>query len=685
VTEGGGEEQASGADTGTPAVFISYASQDTVVADAVVLALERQGLKCWVAPRDVTPGEFYADAIVRALNDAPIFVLVLTANAVTSPHVLREVERASAKRHPIISFRIGSVSLPPALEYFLSASHWLDASASGIDGTLPKLVAAVQRLVAGPSVADPGHVGDSVNSVGNLFQHPTVGRAPSTRVSLPAVAFTALIAAIVVYLVVDKLWLSKHTASERQTSAEPPAAAAAPAALVISKESVAVLPFLDMSEKKDQEYFSDGLSEELIDLLTKVPGLHVTARKSSFYFKGKSEDIPTIAKRLLVAYVLEGSVRKSGNRLRVTAQLVRADNGYHLWSETYDRNVDDIFKVQDEIAGAVVKELKISLLGTEKTRPAPTANSEAYALYMQAGALILRGAVTDSARAADYLQLAIKLDPKFAPAYARLTQVRTFQYENGSLPYEQAIVEARRAAQQAIELDPTLSAAHLSMARVHYFEWDWGSAEAEIQRARQLDPGDADALRWAGISARTLGHLSESIGLLQQAVDLDPLNGANYAMLTEAHLAGGEFAAAELACRKAIELAPPNGFGARAGLGTILVAIGRPAAALTVFEQLDDEDDREAGKALAYFALGRKADSDAALAVLETRFAGTDAYAIAQVQAYRGEINEAFKWLDRAYRQRAPSLNFAKTDWSLTKLRGDPRYKGFLRKMNLPE
>jgi adenylate cyclase len=248
------------------------------------------------------------------------------------------------------------------------------------------------------------------------------------------------------YFVVDKFWLSKHAGSERPVAALAPAAA--PVAPAISEKSVAVLPFLDMSEKKDQEYFSDGISEELIDLLTKVPGLHVPARTSSFYFKGKSEDIPTIAKRLLVAHVIEGSVRKSGNRLRVTAQLVRADNGYHLWSETYDRKVDDIFKVQDEIAGAVVKALKVSLLDTEGARAAPTANSEAYALYMQARALILRGAVTDSARAADYLQLAIKLDPKFAPAYARLTQVRTFQYENGALPYEQAIVEARRAAQK---------------------------------------------------------------------------------------------------------------------------------------------------------------------------------------------------------------------------------------------
>ena len=679
MAEGDGEGQATGAHGGTPDVFISYASQDTVVADAVVLAIERQGLKCWVAPRDVTPGEFYADAIVRALNAARIFVLVLTENAVTSPHVLREVERTSAKRHPIISFRIGFVSLPPALEYFLSASHWLDASTSGIDSALPKLVEAVQHLVAVPSVADPAHAGDSAMPVRDLFPHRPDGTVPSQRLSRPAIVFAAVIAAIVVYLAMDKLWLAKHIAA-----VAPATAPAAPA--VISEKSVAVLPFLDMSEKKDQEYFSDGLSEELIDLLTKVPGLRVPARTSSFYFKGKSEDIPTIAKRLLVAHVLEGSVRKSGNRLRVTAQLIRADTGYHLWSETYDRKFDDIFKVQDEIASAVVKALKLSLLENESKRVAPTSNSEAYSLYMQSHAFLLRGTAGDGAKAGEYLQQAIRLDPAFAPAYARLTQVRTFQYESGALPFEQARDAARAAAQRALELDPTLAAAHLAMARVHaWFNWDWNAVGAEIERARQLDPGDADAVRWAGIHALTLGQFNEAIGLFQQAVDLDPLNAANHAMLCGAATSAGRLALAELACRKAIELAPPDGFGSRGGLAVIMLASGQPAAALTISEHRDDEDDRDWGKALAYFALGRKADSDAALADLEKRFAKNDAYAIAEIHAYRGEGDQALDWLNRAYLLHAHELVSIKGDWLLIKLRSSARFKALLLKMNLPD
>jgi len=278
-------------------VFISYASQDVAVADAIVAALECHGLKCWIAPRDVTPGEFYADAIVRALNVARTLVLVLTENAATSQHVLREVERSSAKRHSIISFRIGSVSLPPALEYFLSASHWLDASASGVDSALPKLVEAVQRL-ATSAVVDSGQ----------------------------------------------------------------------PAALAPPPRSVAVLPFADMSEKKDQEYFADGMAEEIINLLAQVSDLRVPARTSSFYFRGKSTKVPDIARELGVAHVLEGSIRRSGNHLRVTAKLVRADNGYHLWSETYDRDLHDVFKVQDDIANAVVQALQITLMGGPLTR-----------------------------------------------------------------------------------------------------------------------------------------------------------------------------------------------------------------------------------------------------------------------------------------------------------------------------
>src|ERR1039457_838779 len=518
MPEGGGEEQATDAHISTPDVFISYASQDTVVADAVVLALESQGLKCWVAPRDVTPGEFYADAIVRALNAARVFVLVLTENAVTSPHVLGEVERTSAKRHPIISFRIGSVFLPPALEYFLSASHWLDARASGIDTRLPKLVEAVKHLVTGPSVAAAAHAGDSAKPIGDLFPHSPDGPRPKQRLSRPAVAFTAVIAAIVVYLVVDNLWLSKHITSERPIAAETPVAAPAPAptASAISEKSVAVLPFVDMSEKKDQEYFSDGLSEELIDKLAHSTDLKVIARTSSFQFKGKNEDMRTIGQKLGVANLLEGSVRTSGKTLRVTAQLIKVSDGSHVWSESYDRGMGDIFKVQDSIAAAVVSALQTTL-GKFTSSQDKSPNIEAYNALLRARYFYNKQTTKDLERAIAELEEAIRLEPRYAAAWVEIAAAYNSLGIGGTIPPKQAYAEARKAVDQALAIDPNLAAAHGMLGTLEWnYNRDFEAAEREYSRARDLDPNPAKVLRYEGFTALAYGQIDKAIRTFQK-------------------------------------------------------------------------------------------------------------------------------------------------------------------------
>ena len=278
----------------------------------------------------------------------------------------------------------------------LSASHWLDASA-GAEAAFPKLIEAVRgRMASGPAdgltlasaAADTSKQSAQAAAVKSAADE-SQGSLRSAAAAPPKRRIIAWLAALAVaaglaYVAVDKFQASKHRAADAQSGSGTPAApeAVAPIAAT-SEQSIAVLPFADMSEKKDQEYFSDGLAEELIGLLAKIPGLHVPARTSSFYFKGKQTTIAEIAKALGVANVLEGSVRKSGNTLRITAQLIRADNGYDVWSETYDRQLDDIFKVQDEIAGAVVKALKVSLMGAAPQTTAPTQNSDAYALYLR--------------------------------------------------------------------------------------------------------------------------------------------------------------------------------------------------------------------------------------------------------------------------------------------------------------
>jgi tetratricopeptide (TPR) repeat protein len=224
------------------------------------------------------------------------------------------------------------------------------------------------------------------------------------------------------------------------------------------------------------------------------------------------------------------------------------------------------------------------------------------------------------------------------------------------------------------------------MAKVYFiFDWDWSAAAVEIQKARQLDPLDGDAIRLAGVLAKSMGRLDEASGLFQQAISLDPLSATNYVQLAEANADRGNYAAAELGFRKGVELAPPSGFGGRAALAELLLATGKPAEALTSFEGLEDEDARLWGRAMAYFALGRKSDSERALADLENRFASDNAYSIALVHAYCGEIDQSFAWLDRAYAHKDLGLIVIKTDPFLQNLRGDPRYKLFLRKMNLLE
>jgi adenylate cyclase len=490
------------------------------------------------------------------------------------------------------------------------------------------------------------------------------------------------------YFVVDKFWLSQRVSTERAATTVVTIAPASPApASEVPDKSVAVLPFVDMSEKKDQEYFSDGLSEELIDMLTKIPDLRVPARTSSFYFKGKSEDIPTIARRLMVAHVLEGSVRKSGMYLRITAQLVRADNGYHLWSQTYDRKLDDIFKIQDEIAGAVVGALKVSLADSSDLKVTTPKNSEAYTLYLQGRAI--HGNAGNKAQedsAAEYMRQAIKADPTFAEAWAWLAIVLADDVFNYYVRADAVAAEMRHASERALALDPNLSDAHGAKGMIAWnLDWDWEAGLAESQKAYDLDPSDAGNARILGAFMWNLHGASDTVlALLQKAIELDPVNYLCYASIGEYYMLVGKLPEAETALRKSMDLLP-TGYGVHSDLGTVFLLRGEAAAALAEFQRESDESARRNGSAQAYFALGRRAEADAALSELERMDATTRPSYIAETLAFRGEIDQAFAWLDRAYQQRDPGLFNIKVDPLMKSLQGDRRWKAFLRKMKLPE
>jgi len=676
VTEGSGEQKASGTHPGATDVFISYASPDISVAHAICSALERGGHTCWIAPRNVVPGEFYADAIVHAIDRARVIVLVLSTNAAGSPHVLREVERASSKRHPVVSLRTDLAPLPAALEYFLNTSHWLDASATGLESAMPKLVEAVRHLVAAPVGVDR----DATTGTAPISGSATVGRRPGRLV----IALCGVIAVGLGYIAVDKIWLARHTAAEPAVAALAPATT--PAAPAIPEKSVAVLPFTDMSEKKDQEYFSDGMTEEIIDLLVKVPDLHVPARTSSFYFKGKSEDIPTIARRLMVAHVLEGSVRTAGKNVRITAQLVRADNGYHLWSETYDRKVDDVFKVQDEIAAAVVKALKVSLLEGSLPQAEKPENAAAHALFLQGTYFQERDTREDLVKAVHFLEQAVQLAPTSAAYWAQLSRAYSNENTNATVPWKTVRDRALQAADKALALDPKLPEAHIAKAKIAlYLDLDFPTAASEIAKARDLNPTMIDVVEWSAAIATALGHTDEELRLSKQNAALDPLSTNAFNQLALLCFNMGRFAEAEAAAREALNLNPGTE-GAHLTIGlAILERGGDPAAALAEIANEPDADGRVFTRALANQMIGHPAEADKWIAAHSSAGSRTDAYNIALLHAVRGEADQAFASLELAYRQHDSGLVALKTDLYLKNIRTDPRYNALLRKLKLPE
>jgi TolB-like protein/predicted negative regulator of RcsB-dependent stress response len=478
---------------------------------------------------------------------------------------------------------------------------------------------------------------------------------------------------------VDKLKSSKQAASERTAATAAPAAA--PAAAAISDKSVAVLPFVDMSEKKDQAYFSDGLSEELIDMLTKVPDLRVPARTSSFYFKEQHATIAEIAKALGVAHILEGSVRRAGNTIRVTVQLIRADNGYHLWSETYDRDLKDVFKVQDDISRMVVERLKLTLVNAVPSAAARSANPEVHNLYLQGRYFLQNETAGDLEKAIGFFQRAIAIDPSYAPAWGGLGYAEFRQVANGNVPVLQGLEKANTAAQKAIELDPTLAEPYQVLSQVKMSgSHDWAGARAALDKALQTDPNNVSALIGEAHLTRTVGNADEALAKFRRALDRDPLNLLNRRYVARVLFFAGRLDEAEATVRQVLEMSPSFP-AAHYELGRILLAKGQIAAAVLEFEA-EKSGWREFGLPLGYHAAGRKAEANAALAALVRHSAGSE-FQVGETYAYFGDPDQAFLWLDRAI-DHDPGIQWLRGDPLFKDITADPRYAALLRKLNLP-
>jgi TolB-like protein/Flp pilus assembly protein TadD len=486
-------------------------------------------------------------------------------------------------------------------------------------------------------------------------------------------------------------WRYQRTSETMPPVATPvssvPAVASPMATAAPNEKSIAVLPFADMSAEKNQEYMSDGMAEELLNLLAQVPDLKVIARTSSFAFKGKDVPIAEIARQLNVAHVVEGSIRKSGNTLRITAQLIRTADSTQLWSETYDRPLDDIFAVQDEIANAIVQALQIKLMGGNlSSREGGTQNLEAYQLYLRAVSANFQNTRSSLDAAGEYLEQAIKLDPDYGLAWSQLSEISVNKADQGLVNVTEGYERARRAAQRAAQLSPELAEARARLQYVHVaFDWDWVAAEADGRQALAITTTDPEVLNTAGVLSYVLGRWDNAERQLRAALVRDPLN--TYAMwnLGFTYYGAGRFADSEGVYRKLLEIQPDFVWGHNY-LGLTLLAQGNAEEALAVVQQQVDDGERLKVLPIVLQAAGRPAESDEALRAQIARWANTGAFYVAMTYAYRGDHDHAIEWLERAYQQKDTWLATTITGEQLFKgMADDPRYKALLRKLNLPE
>ena len=526
-----------------------------------------------------------------------------------------------------------------------------------------------------------------------------VPRPPKkSRVLIPVTALLVILALL------GGWWLMRHSSGNRQASAvaTPNIVPTAPANSPDQK-SVAVLPFVNLSDDKGSEYFSDGVSEELLTVLQKIPGMHVAARTSAFSFKGKNATAQEIGQKLGVAHLVEGSVRKAGDAVRIAARLTRADTGEELWSENFTRDLKDVFAVQSELAEKIVAQVR-DRLTTGDAGPADkqkiqaevqaaekggTKNVDAHQLYLQGRFYENRHSERSAREALAAYQHAVELDPGFALAWAGLAATRVwfcaFATEGGLKSFDANLSSARDATARALAIEPNLPEALLARASIEIsFDYNWNAAAQTLSKALELAPADPNIVIAAGNLEIARGNVDRALELYRKAVALDPVNPQARAFLAFNLAATKRFAEAQAEYPRVVELNPAAPW-AHAGLGLSFLLEGK-------FEEAVSATEGEAGEwaqllivACARWSQKKIADADAALGKLTKDFAETAAYQIAEVHAYRGDKDKAFEWLERARRQRDGGLPGLRKDPLLVNLYDDERWKAFLHTVGLSD
>jgi len=687
--------------TAAGAVFLSYASQDAEAAQRICDALRAAGIEVWFDKSELRGGDAWDRRIREQIHECRLFMPIVSAHteARIEGYFRREWKLAVDRTHDLserVAFLVPVVidstseqkaDVPDAFRHV----QWTRLAGGE---TSPAFVARIQKLLvpgAPTRAAAPTPSGSTAARPSKSRLHPTwTSNAVLWGIS-------ALLVMGLAYLIAVRLWPPQHSqasAGSQKTTSSTSATPSTAAAFNPPPHSIAVLPFVNLSGDKEQEYFSDGLTEELLNSLSRISALQVAARTSSFSFQGEHPDIATVAHKLNVGAVLEGSVRRSSHTIRVTAQLVNGVTGFHLWSETYDRGLGDSLKLQTEIATAVASALKVTLLGNEaaKIDVGGTHNPAAFDLYLRA----LKAALApmppgnriklEAAVIADYTG-AINLDPNYALAYAARSLAFLERGTDSDTPREVMRVsydKAQADARKAIALAPDLADGHLALALLYEKTLEFTRASEEFERALALGSGTARVLKNAGLFAVAMGRTDTGLNALRRALQLDPLNPSSHSFLAGGLVNLRRYNEGMAAYKDAFALVPDWRLYT-AFVGTVSYLLGDLQAARSNCEPNSEKDgDAQFCLALTYEKLGRHADAEAMLAKLRARVGDSGAMGYSEIYAQWGDKSKALEWLESAMRLRDPGLEWLRLDPLVDPVRNEPRFQAIERALKFP-
>jgi len=654
------------------AVFLSYASQDAEAAQKICETLRAAGIEVWFDRSELRGGDAWDQSIRRQIKNCALFIPVVSRHTHerAEGYFRLEWKLAVDRSHLITATKAFLLPVviddsPDDDEQVPDRFRELQWTRLAGGETPPAFVERVQRLLSGEMAAQEPRA----HSTGSAAASPPAGRGLTRRrmgVWYGAIAVAVLLA--LGYLGMERL---------KQPSAS-------------NAASIAVLPLANESGEAAQQYFSDGISEDLITALSQFPGLKVIGRSSAFQFRDSKEDSRSIGAKLGVAHLLEGSVRKSGDMIRVSAELIDAADGSTQWSERYDRPYQDLFALQDEITRAVAEALKTKLLpgahAAEQSDRPPSGNLEAYNALLQGRFYASRGAEADFRKAIEFYTQAITLDPRYALAWIGIAGTWTnlgSGYLEGA-PAQEAYAKAREAVDRALALSPDLATAHGARGYLLLIaDLDWHGAEAEYRRALELAPNDAQAKSDYGMLLVTFGDVDHAIELTRQALATEPLRASYYNWLAM-YLSGlNRLDEAERAIRRAIEL-QPGAATYHNTLAVIEIQRGNTQAALAAAQAEAPGPWQDVALALARQIGTDRSAADAALKTLVEKWAGAAPFQIAEVYALRNDAKATFEWLDRSWSSRDSGVGLLLYDPFILRFKDDPRFAAFCRKIGLP-